>query len=715
MKDVRRNTHLLLLTLLLVALFVAARRSGVAESQEVNPASIGLDMSWSQFGRDSSRNPVSPAKNPPQNWRVPSRKSKTEQSVLWSAQLGTNTMGDPVVADGLVWVGTNEYANNRTDAAVLLCVSEKSGKPLYRYVSPRLPNRYLDWPYSSLGCSPLIEGDRLWFTTNRCELVCLNIAPLKANGGEPKMLWKVDMIKEFGVVLRGGDMGVVHIPSVASHGKFIYAVTGHGIDVSEDRVTVPTAPSLVCLEKETGKLVWKDSSPGANIIEGQWSSPTICSVKDQTQIVVAQGDGWIRAFEPDGDGNGSSRVIWELDINSKTSRFIFRGNQGDRRYFVGSPVFHDGHVYVGSGVSPALGRPGGRLVCIDLTRRGDISEHLAVDADGKMIPHRRLQAADPETGERVIANPNSGVKWAFNHDKDDYEKGFNGIVSRVAVHDGLVIASDMDGFLHCLDADTGKRYWSHDFLAAAYASPLVIDGKVYVADEDGAVTIFRLSKRKRQIAEIDMLDAIYCSPVFANGVLYVATRGRLYAIGGNRPIDSLNGNKTVGLGDKIRTPNAGFAPTPNDVVQKMLELASVKKSDTVCDLGSGDGRIVIAAAKSIGCCAIGYELNADLVDSSRKRAMEQNLTALTTFERRDIFKVDLSRVTVATLYLLPRQNAALIPSLNTMKPGSRVVTHEYPIPGVKPETRVSVESRESKESHTLFLYSTPITVLNNSR
>jgi hypothetical protein len=146
----------------------------------------------------------------------------------------------------------------------------------------------------------------------------------------------------------------------------------------------------------------------------------------------------------------------------------------------------------------------------------------------------------------------------------------------------------------------------------------------------------------------------------------------------------------------------------------MLELAAVKKGDTVCDLGSGDGRIVIAAARTYGCRAIGYELNEELVLASRKQAKLDEVASLASFEQKDIFKVDLSMVDVATLYLLPRQNAALIPRLNNMKPGSRIVAHEYAIPGVKESRKVSIKSADSNESHTLYLYTTPLNEETNS-
>ena len=142
---------------------------------------------WPMFGRNQTRNAVSPEKNPPTWWQPEERDKedkilKPSKNIRWSADLhgpgghGT-TYGDPVVVDGMIWVGTNN-GSQKEDAAVLVCVEEKTGKVLYRYFSPRLdPAGYDQW--KSMACSPLIEGERMWFTTNRCEVVCLDIGPLK--------------------------------------------------------------------------------------------------------------------------------------------------------------------------------------------------------------------------------------------------------------------------------------------------------------------------------------------------------------------------------------------------------------------------------------------------------------------------------------------------------------------------------------------------------
>ena len=103
-------------------------------------------------------------------------------------------------------------------------------------------------------------------------------------------------------------------------------------------------------------------------------------------------------------------------------------------------------------------------------------------------------------------------------------------VYAVEVADGLVYIADFSGFLHCLDVKTGKPFWVHDMFAAIWGSPLVVDGKVYLGDEDGDVAILQATREKKVIAEINMGSSVYCTPVPANGTLFVANRNQLYAI-----------------------------------------------------------------------------------------------------------------------------------------------------------------------------------------
>ena len=155
-------------------------------------------------------------------------------------------------------------------------------------------------------------------------------------------------------------------------------------------------------------------------------------------------------------------------------------------------------------------------------------------------------------------------------------------------------------------------------------------------------------------------------------------------------------------------PRSVFVPTPGDVVKEMLELANVKKEDIVYDLGSGDGRIVIMASKDFGCRATGYEIDAELVDISRSKAEVAGVSQLSTFEQRDIYTADLSNADVVAVYLLPKQLDKLIPQLAKLKPGSRIVSHHFALPGAVPDEVVQVTSKEDGAMHQLFLWKTPL-------
>jgi tRNA G37 N-methylase Trm5 len=160
-------------------------------------------------------------------------------------------------------------------------------------------------------------------------------------------------------------------------------------------------------------------------------------------------------------------------------------------------------------------------------------------------------------------------------------------------------------------------------------------------------------------------------------------------------------------GKKFREPDVIFVPTPHEVVEKMLELAQVKKGDVVYDLGCGDGRIVVAAAKR-GAKATGWDINPERVQEAeanvKKNKVEQNAKIL----HDDIFTLDLSGANVITLYLLPSLNEKLIPQLRKLKPGSRIVSHDFSMNGIKPDRVVEVNGDEVGY-HTIYLWTTPLT------
>ncbi|KPK36140.1 MAG: hypothetical protein AMJ65_16610 [Phycisphaerae bacterium SG8_4] len=167
--------------------------------------------------------------------------------------------------------------------------------------------------------------------------------------------------------------------------------------------------------------------------------------------------------------------------------------------------------------------------------------------------------------------------------------------------------------------------------------------------------------------------------------------------------------RTVAVTQTLREPDVIYVPTPQVVVDKMLELAQVTKDDLLYDLGCGDGRIVVTAAKDYGCRAVGYDIAPKRIKESLANVEKNKVGHLVRIEQKDIFTLDLSKANVVTLYLLPSLNVKLIPQLEKLKPGSRIVSHDFDMEGVKPDKVVTIEDEEDDYGdHTLYLWTTPL-------
>ena len=174
---------------------------------------------------------------------------------------------------------------------------------------------------------------------------------------------------------------------------------------------------------------------------------------------------------------------------------------------------------------------------------------------------------------------------------------------------------------------------------------------------------------------------------------------------------SAAGLRSASLPEKAqpkRKPDVVFVATPEDVVDMMLHLARVGKKDILYDLGCGDGRIVVAAAKKYRCKAFGYDIDPERVKESLDNVKKNRVGRLVRIEEEDIFTLDLRPATVVTLYLLPGLNVKLIPQLEQLRPGSRIVSHDFDMKGVRPDAVLTMESEEDGAEHTLYLWMTPL-------
>ena len=151
-----------------------------------------------------------------------------------------------------------------------------------------------------------------------------------------------------------------------------------------------------------------------------------------------------------------------------------------------------------------------------------------------------------------------------------------------------------------------------------------------------------------------------------------------------------------------------YVATPQDVVDRMLRMAKVTRNDVLYDLGCGDGRIVVTAARRYGCRAVGYDLDHLRVREAQRNVQKHGVTHLTTIELKDVLKVDLREASVVTLYMGTEMNARLIPQLRTLAPGSRIVSHDFGLGDIPPDKVVEMSSRHDDRRHKLYLWNCPL-------
>jgi outer membrane protein assembly factor BamB len=470
-----------------------------------------------QWGQDFSRNMVSDERSLPDSFDV-----ATGSNLKWKARLGSETHATPVIAAGKVLIGTNNQQPRdpkyQGDLSLLMCFNEQDGSFLWQLAVPKLTNSiFWDWPNAGI-CSPAtVESNRAYLVSNRGEVLCLDLngqadgnngpyldearhavpagaAPVALSKTDADIIWLFDIIKECRI--RQHDQAYA---SILIDGPFLYLNTSNGVDDSHKQIHAPDAPSLIVLEKSTGRLVATDNERiGPRIFHSTWSPPTKGTVNRRGRIFFAGGDGVLYGFEPlaavppAGEVRALKRV-WRFDCDPTGPKQNVQKYNSNRREgpsnIKSTPVFHDGRLFVTVGGDVWWGKNQVWLQCINASGNGDVTA--------------------------------SALVWSVPLDKHS--------MSTPSVADGLVFVADCGRKVYCIDAKTGEVCWVHETNGEIWGSTLVADGKVYVGTRRGDFWVFAASREKTVIRTVQFDGPIHASPVAANGVLYVTTMNWLYA------------------------------------------------------------------------------------------------------------------------------------------------------------------------------------------
>jgi outer membrane protein assembly factor BamB len=374
----------------------------------------------------------------------------------------------------------------------------------------------------------------MYYVSNRCWVVC-------ANTKDGDIVWKLDMMKDLGVFPHN-----LSTCSPVVVGDLVFVCTSNGVDEGHINIPAPQAPSFIAVDKKSGKVKWQNNDPTKNLLKlppggdktgfikklvnsgellmhGQWANPCYTEVDGVAQVIFPGGDGWLRAFDPT-----TGKVIWKFDCNPKDSKYELAG-KGTRNDFVNTPVVADNRLYIGVGQDPEHLEGVGHFWCIDLvkaTALGKADKNGDVDVSAK---DKAFDSKDPVNKNSALVFHYGGVGAAMDR-IPGAKYVFGRTLSTACVHDGLVYIAELAGYLHCLDAKTGKRYWYHDVKAPIWSSAYYCDGKVFLGTDDDTLYIFAAGQKKNVLAEREMGAKVRATPIVANGTLYVMTENTLYAI-----------------------------------------------------------------------------------------------------------------------------------------------------------------------------------------
>ncbi|MHC4496599.1 MAG: outer membrane protein assembly factor BamB family protein, partial [Planctomycetota bacterium] len=357
----------------------------------IRPVSAADQLQW---GEKYSRNMVSAETGLPDSFDP-----ATGRNVKWVAPLGTSTYSTPVIADGKVLIGTNNENprdhRHKGDRGVLMCLDEKDGSLCWQLVVSKIVgDPRIDWRGAGI-CSPAtVEGDHVYIVSNRGEVMCLDIhgqtngndgpymdegrhmvppgdepAEMEVTGVDADIIWMYDMIAEAGVHQHDS----AHC-SILLHGDFLYVNTSNGLDTNHTHVKEPNAPSLIVLNKKTGRLIGRDDGQiGERIFHSTWSSPALGQVGGRTLVFFCGGDGVCYAYDTLQSAPAAGKLTSVLSFDcdpaapkENVHQYIRNRNESPSN-IKSMPVFYDNRIYVTLGGDIWWGKNQAWLKCFKAT------------------------------------------------------------------------------------------------------------------------------------------------------------------------------------------------------------------------------------------------------------------------------------------------------------------------------------------------------------
>jgi outer membrane protein assembly factor BamB len=601
-------------------------------------------------------------------WRGPGRANKSPATGLlqqwpeggpplaWRVEGLGQGIASVSIASGRIYTST--YSG---DTEFIVALDQSTGRLVWATpIGAAVPeNPLMRWLSQR---TPTLDEDRLYILSAEGVLFCLD-----ATGGSER--WRKSYVDDF-----QGDQGT-------------WGFCDYPLIDGDKLICAPGGPGamVVALDKLTGELIWKHAAgtPEGRRSDHSYAATIVSEAAGVRQYVAYVGGALVGLSADDGE------LLWRHA--TPTNRYRFES------------------------ITPLVS--GDRLFCPSAP--GAVLLTLARD------------------GEAIRAREEYSAQLRLNPFQDNL----------VLVGEHVYIESR--GILSCVDLASGEPTWETripldsaaariDDAAAAgrfrrgSAATTFADDRLYLRYSDGEVRLVEPSPAEYiergvfTIADQRQTQGA-TTPVIAGGHLYIRDDDRLFAydIRQHAPGTSQPEPKTImvglprspaatqgfgrrGNGGVRPGPRSVFVPTPQDVVEKMLELAEVTEDDLVYDLGSGDGRIVITAAKNYGSRAVGVEIDAELVGVSRAKANEAGVSELVTIEQKDIFTIDLAAANVVAVYLLPTQLEKLIGQLEKLPPGARIVSHQFEIPGFPADRTERVISDEDGAEHTIYLWTAPL-------